>query len=262
MIDAAPLERHMTLSSTEFDVCWELLGLGESPVQLQLPSPGRTWAERREIVEHALAGLAQRELVRGREPIPELAATLELLVRHEWTVDAHLSLGRQVTAIGAVHGVSGALVVHSGDAVRLTALDGRRVVAAIVELLGDAPAAAGDSISVRADVLGTAARDAAGDPHRFAELLAAGGERPATARALARMAGAPIRLGQFGVGVALPSGGRRRASRVLAFHDTESGRHLQLRRRTESGDWLTMTPADNRKITAALQELIDETRSD
>jgi len=28
------------LSAVEFDACWELLGLGDTPLTLELPSPG------------------------------------------------------------------------------------------------------------------------------------------------------------------------------------------------------------------------------
>ena len=50
------------LSGVEFDVVWESLGLGPTPVVLNLPSPGRTHTERRHIVAGALSDLRCRGL--------------------------------------------------------------------------------------------------------------------------------------------------------------------------------------------------------
>ncbi|APU18948.1 EspG family [Actinoalloteichus sp. GBA129-24] len=261
MIGTPATERTMTLSAVEFDVCWELLGLGETPVQLRLPSPGRTWAERRQIVTDHLTALAGRGLVRDREPVATLATALELLVRHEWSVDAALALDRPVNAIGAVRGTAGVSAVRIGDDVRLTPLDSRQVVTTIVALSGEERAAEGKSLSVRGKALAMATQEAGNDQYLFAERLAAHGEPPAVARALARMAARPIRQGQFGASVLVAPGTRRRARRVVAFHDTEAGRHLQLLRRSEGEDWLTVTPADNRKIATALHELLADARS-
>ncbi|HEX4252165.1 MAG TPA: ESX secretion-associated protein EspG, partial [Pseudonocardia sp.] len=50
------------LTAVEFDVLWEWLGLGATPVVLRLDSPGRTHTERRGIVATGWQGLRLRGL--------------------------------------------------------------------------------------------------------------------------------------------------------------------------------------------------------
>ena len=47
-----PAAEPITISALEFDVLWEHLRLAEMPLVLRVPSPGRTYTERRELVAH------------------------------------------------------------------------------------------------------------------------------------------------------------------------------------------------------------------
>ncbi|APU12984.1 ESX secretion-associated protein EspG [Actinoalloteichus fjordicus] len=259
MIAESRRQATFLLSAVEFDVCWELLGLGETPVQLGLPSPGRTRTERRRVVGAAEATLTARGLFPGREPAPALGSALELLAAGEWLVDARLALPEIVDAIGAGRASEGAVAARRGDRVWLAALEDHQVIPELLGLAGDVPPGVGESASVRVVALTAAARIARGDPQLLAAELTARGERAADAAELARLSAGPIRQGQFGAS-AVTTSGRRRATRVVSFHDTAAGRHLQLRRGTGDQEWVTITPADNRKIAAALRELAAEAR--
>jgi len=51
----------------------------------------------------------------------------------------------------------------------------------------------------------------------------------------------------------------RRAERVVAFHDNESGRYAYLTRPNNAGrTWSTITPADNDMLAGFVHELLDE----
>ena len=63
----------LVLGETEFDVLWDELRLGPTPVVLRLPSPGRTRAERARIVAAGRGGLRRRGLADVTGPAPEPA---------------------------------------------------------------------------------------------------------------------------------------------------------------------------------------------
>ncbi|AOS61748.1 ESX secretion-associated protein EspG [Actinoalloteichus hymeniacidonis] len=255
---AARLAESFLISVAEFDACWEILRLGEPPAQLAIPSPGRTRAARRELLVARMAELAQRDLAAQGEPTPALAADLETLAHPQEAVDAHLLLPQPINAVGAIRHGRGALAARSGDRVWIGTMTPQQLIPELVALAGDVPPGPGESASVRAEVLPDAARRADGDPHVMAEELIARGERPTPAAMLAQMAHRPIRQGQFGASVRTASGVRRRAARLVTFHDTQAGRYLQVRRGMGRDEWVTMTPADNGKIVHALRELVEE----
>lgn len=65
------VDRHV-LTAVEFDVLWERLGLGPTPVVLRLESPGRTLTERREVLAAGWQALRDRGLAGPSGPHPEL----------------------------------------------------------------------------------------------------------------------------------------------------------------------------------------------
>src|SRR3981189_2829157 len=67
------------LTAVEFDVLWEWLGLGATPVVLRLDSPGRTHSERRGNVASGWQGLRQRGLADLSGPDPEVVRLMHLL---------------------------------------------------------------------------------------------------------------------------------------------------------------------------------------
>jgi hypothetical protein len=79
------------------------------------------------------------------------------------------------------------------------------------------------------------------------------------AQIMSRMFDGLVGRGQFGAQRTDPRRGTHRAERVVAFHDTRTGRYLYLTRPSPDGRvWATVTPADNRALAAAVWELLDE----
>lgn len=211
----------ITLSTTEFEVCWHELGLGPLPLVLHLPSEGRTAAERREVVARATRVLRH----------PDLRHHLATLAGHDWAVDGRIvGGGRRLRARGAATGTRGVVAVHAGDQVVLRPMAADTVVMSLALLAGDVPAAPGAGVNVRADSL-----DRVRDPRRLGETLLALGERPADVRGLERLCAGAHTKGQF----SLPG-----VREVVAFHDIPAGRCLQLRR----DGWVTVLPASTAQL--------------
>lgn len=240
-----------TLSTVEFEVCWDHLELGELPWVFDLPSHGRTWEERHRLADEVIAGLRSRGLA-GEQGLDEhLVGRLRALAESTQCVDAWLFLDHPLRVRAAVSGRTGVLGVLGGDEVWLVGVPDHAVVGELVALLPEAGVARSPSVNLRSAAV-DAAVDAVGDPARLSRELVAFGEPAADAWEFARMVEGVGYRGQFVVTV-----GGRRSDRVVGFHDTQRGRFLVLRR----GEWTTCTPADSGRLAGAITELIAETRS-
>ncbi|MCP2259696.1 EspG family protein [Streptoalloteichus tenebrarius] len=243
------------LSTVEFEVCWERLGLGDLPYVLDLPSPGRTHEERREIVEGVLASLRARDLADDLGPHPDLRDQLDLLAHCSWAVDSRLISDRVVRARGAAAGNRGVVAVIDGETVVLRSMPDHAVVTEMVGLAGQAPVNRAASVSVRAAALDAAAVDGR-DPESLARRLVEEGERPEDARRLARMLDGVVHRGQFSVVASDGTGRKRPGPWVVGFHDNAEGRFLQLRR----NGWVTVTPLSTQQLLGHVRELLASTR--
>lgn len=247
------------LSATEIEVCWHQLQLDELPVVLDVPRIGRTEAERRQVVAHALDGLRARRLV-GRHGVdPDLAEALITLARYRWAVEAWLLLDRPVRALAACGGETGAVAVLDQDRVQVTSCSPHSLLSELIRVV--APTAGpGHSVTVRAENLGTAARVSGRDMQRLAEELTRYGERHDDAHTLAMMCTRHNKLGQFGVLVRDEFGRQRPGRRVVGLHATSNGWYSQLRHASYGGIFVTVTPASPAVVTAQLRDLLTETR--
>jgi hypothetical protein len=128
-----------------------------------------------------------------------------------------------------------------------------------VSVAGETPAGPGRSVNVPHETLVAADAEARGDPLQFADALADRDVSFDDARTLAGMCEDVTVRGQFGVEVAMRGGSPRRASRVVAFHDSGAGRYLHLLRPSpDQRVWSTVTPADNRLLASKVGELFAE----
>jgi len=249
------------LRTAEFEVCWDILGLGELPHVLDLPSPGRSFEERGRIVDEVRSGLSARGLADGQGLHPDVAGLLTLLHRFSWAVDAWLLFDRSIRALGA-HGGNAAVVAMIDDQEQEVLVYSVPADAVLTEVVGQLPEipAAGrwpESVRVEATALDAALAAVGGtDPVALADELVRQGERPETATAVARLAEGTGPHGQFGVTVTDGFGRRHRGAGVVGFHDTTTARIMHLRR----GGWVTLTPAGHDHLAWALRELLDETR--
>jgi hypothetical protein len=264
----APTDRHI-VTAVEFDVLWECLGLGPTPVVLRLESPGRTRTERREIEARGWQALRERGLAGPTGAHPELTRLLRLLARPAVVLELRGWWGRTVRAMAAGAPDAGALAVRQ-DATVTVQPCGSLPSALLGVLPGSGPGP-GRATTLPTDVLTRALGAAHGSPTPgpaagVARLAADGGLRaalvasgvPATdAALLARMLSATERRAQL---VALTGdrwGGTTRAGGVLTVLDGSRGRYLLTRSTAEDGaEWTTVAPADDRRLRHRLGELL------
>ncbi len=253
------LPSSVVLSALEFDVVWESLRLPARHVVLDVPSPGVTRNQRAGLVATAWAGLAERGLAENGRVHAELADRLAVLAYPERSVDAWIWTDREIRGLAAQVGREAMLaVVDRGEVWLIPARDSSLAEAA-VSMAGECPPGRGRSTSVPLDALRAADRAAGGDPQSLVVELTELDVPLGKAQIMARMFAGLVGRGQFGAQRTDARRGTHRAERVVAFHDTGTGRYLYLTRPSPDGRvWATVTPADNRALAAAVWELLDE----
>ncbi|WP_460961453.1 ESX secretion-associated protein EspG [Parasphingorhabdus pacifica] len=255
--------RAVSLSALEFDVLTEHLGVAPVPLVLQVPSPGRTHTERVELVDSAWSTLSGRGLGTRACLDEDLERMLRLLVRPRCEVDGRLWLRRSVrvlAASGGADGAEGVLVVKDGDTLTLrpAAASGLpREAVSVLPPMGPGP---GRSVTMRSADLDAAAEAAGDSVDDLGAALRNRGVRADDADELTRMVGDTDASGQFGAAARDERGRRLRASHVVGFFDRPHGRYVQVRRASASGDqWSTVAPADSRRLTGHVGELLGAT---
>lgn len=249
----------VVLSTLEFDVLWECERLPRRHVAIDVASPGRTAAERAEIVDTAWRELRGRGLVEGRHAVDELADGLNLLAQPMWAIDTWIWTDHRISGLAVASGAEALLCVVDGDEVWLIPARETALAEAAVSIAGDAPAGIGHSVSVPGDVLASAEQDAGGNARQLITCLEGHGVPLHKAQGLAGMlAGLSLR-GQFGVQRRDRDGAMLRANRVVGVHDTPDGRYVFLHKPSSNGrPWSTVTPADNERLAECVWELADE----
>ncbi len=251
-VGAAPI----TISPVEFDVLWEHLRLAEMPLVLRLPSPGRTYTERRQVTAGAWRALADRGLGTPSAVDDRLAQLMRLLAEPEREIDGRFGATRGVRLLVAATGDEAVFAVLSKRGLVLSEAPVTGLAREALSVLPVVGAGQGESITVRSSVLDAAAAEAA-TPEEFELALCRRGLRLRDATTLRMMLTGVRRQGQFGAAARSPRGHRRRARHVVGFFDTEGGRYLQLRAEAEDGEaWSTVSPADNRLLITQLTELL------
>ncbi|MET0132328.1 MAG: ESX secretion-associated protein EspG, partial [Kibdelosporangium sp.] len=254
-LDTTGLGEPISLTALEFDVLWEHLDLGDMPLVLKVPSPGRTNTERAQLVDQAWRSLDGKGLGRQMNLDQGLSTMLRLLARPQRELDARLWLGRSVRALAAADPDSGVLAVQEGNELTLRPADGLGLPRHALSVLPPAEAGPGHSVTLPSKEFEAAAREAAA-PKDFEEALRRRGMRAPDAEALRKMIGDVLRQGQFGAAARDKWGRRVRTPRVISFFDTEAGRYLQVRKEADSGEaWTTISPTDNKRLLHHLTEL-------
>ncbi len=257
-LDDAGLGEPVTLTALEFDVLWEHLDLGDMPLILKVPSPGKTNTERAMLVQSAWESLSAKGLGRSVDIDPQLVRALRVISRPEREIDGRLWLGHSVRVLAASTEESGVLAVQEGDTLLIRAADGLGLPRHALSVLPPAPAGPGHSVTLPSKDFEAAAREAAG-PKDFEAALRRRGVREADAEALREMIGNIINQGQFGAASRDKWGRRIRTPRVISFFDTDAGRYLQVRKdSTPTTPWTTISPANNRRMLQQLTELHTE----
>jgi hypothetical protein len=252
-VRAVDWARAAVLTLAEFDVCWEALGLGETPWQLDPPRPGRTVPERQQVVAGAVDALQRRGLADARGPRPGLAEHLRLLAAPEWALDVRIRGRRLIGGLAAGCGRGCTLAVRHADEIAVVEVPA--AAPALAELLGPVTPGPGAAVSVPSAVLDAAAGTdtaAPDDPRRLAAELVRRGTPDADAHALVAMCGGADQRGQFG-STAWTRSGRRRTPYVVGVHRTAAGHYVHLRRAAR----VTMAPLSGWALRQHLDEILE-----
>jgi hypothetical protein len=257
VLGADPAAKPIAISALEFDVLWEHLRLAEMPLVLRVPSPGRTYTERRQLTASAWLSLTDRGLCNGKLAVDDrLANLLRLLESPHQEIDGRFGASKGVRLLVAATGDDAVFALLTKHGLTLADIPVTGLAREALSPLPRIPAGPGESITVRATDLDAAAI-AATDTDTFELALCRRGLSPRDAGTLRRMFGTVRRQGQFGASARTRRGHRRRAPHVIGFFDTDEGRYLQLRRTTPDGaTWSTISPADTRLLAAQLTELL------
>lgn len=248
---AERIGRHV-LTATEFDVLWERLGLGTTPVVLRIESPGRTHTERREICDTGWQGLRDRGLVQAGGPDPELVRLLHLLARPSRRLELRAWWGRSVRAVAAGHTGEGVLAVRQDATVTLSGC-GSLPTALVGEIPPLRPRP-GRAATVPTQTLLAACT--VPDPRRA---LIAQGVATSEAGLLARMAAGDVRRAQIVALLADARGVPHRHGGVLTLLDARTGRCLLTRATADDGvEWTTIAPVDDRRLRHRVAGLLDD----
>ncbi|WP_224392274.1 ESX secretion-associated protein EspG [Pseudonocardia sp. ICBG1293] len=243
------------LTGAEFDVVWEHLGLGATPVALRLPSPGRTLQERRRVVTAGVAGLRARGLAGPAGPDPALVRLLVLLARPDRHLEVRGRFGDgPLRAVTAERDGDGVLAVHTGGTVTVTAA-GSPEFAAVSALPrrapGPGPALRLPTAELARLLEGGSAADAGAE-----------GEDPQWARPAWLVAGpahraqiCAVRHDRWGSPARLPG--------YVTVVDTPRGRYRLTRGTGAHGgpEWSTLAPAGDGELRDRLAELFSPGRS-
>ncbi|HEY0813470.1 MAG TPA: ESX secretion-associated protein EspG [Pseudonocardia sp.] len=226
--------RATVFSAAAFEACWEILGLGETPWQLEPPRHGSTAIARRAFVAEVRARLQASGA--------DLPAKLRLLAGPAWAVDVRLRSNYVGAALTASRGKDGGVVAG------LAACRGRHGVLAVRHrdeiALVEVPAA--DAVAAVLSLLGPV-RPGKGPP-----MLITTGPDPISAPLLA--ACRDVRLfGQLGASVAARDGRQLRRSRVIGFHRTDAGDYRSVR---VDSSTIALEPATSARLWADLDGLL------
>jgi ESX secretion-associated protein EspG len=248
----------ITISALEFDVLWEHLGLGEHPLVLRVPSPGRTRDERAALVARVWNELGRRGLGRPVQVDDRLARMLRTLQRPDRELDGRMWLGRSVRMLVAATGDDAAMAVLTDNQLTLRPADTTGLPRHALSVLPSASAGPGQSVTLRTEDFEAAARQAR-VPKEFEAALRERGVRAEDAATMMTMVGDIVHQGQFGAAARDRFGHRVRADRVVSFFDTKEGRYVQIRRAEAGGPpWSTISPADHRRMLQHVTGLLAE----
>ena len=246
-----------TLSPHEYNALWRRLDAGPKPLVLDTPDHGETLDDQAMLDRQAWEQLAQRGLVSGTKPTPDVEDVLLTLARPQVEADLRLRSGpnRTLRALACSAGSLAVVAVLTEDGgLRIEPARPTGLGEALVSQIPDHPAARGHSISLPAEVF-------AGQPvlpEQARNLLVEHGVRPQDATVFAEMLrGRKSRDAKIGAAARDRMGRRHRAPMVITVMDTEGGRcTLRQQPAPDGRGWITVTPVDRPRLIYQVNELI------
>lgn len=242
----------LDLSATELDVVWRAENLGELPLVIDVPSPGKTHAERADLERRVWTELVDREVADAvGQPVWQLRDLLVVVGRRRRSLQLRVFGQNAINAILAVRGRHVALAVLDGR-FRIRRVADTGLAATLLSLLPPVPAGTGHSVSVRTTAFASAAR--ADSPGRARDILQRNGLSADDARTLLTMTTGILRTAQV-VDEWRDDLGATTRSRPVSVQDTPHGRYRSIRTITGTDDHLTVTPANSTNLAAAVDQL-------
>jgi hypothetical protein len=254
-VNRRPGPTRRVLTAVEFDVLWEWLGLGATPVVLRLDSPGRTHTERRAIITSGWHGLRRRGLADLNGPDPEIVRLMHLLAVPTHQVELRMRRGRDLRVAAAARPGACALAVRQDATVSLSSVPGP--VSATLDTLPAALAGPGRAVTVPSEDLDAATADSASGA--IAETLFGRGAAADDAELVQDMLLGTTGRGQLSVLAADQWGVLHRLGRIIGVLDTRCGRYLMQRETAADGvEWTTLAPTDLPRLRHRMEGLLAE----
>jgi hypothetical protein len=247
----------LELSPVELDVVWRSQPFDELPLIIDVPSPGRTHAERATLEARVWTDLIERDLAddHGR-PTVRVVETLGVIDRRLRSLELRTFGPEPIRAILAVHGARAVLALLDHERIRFAGVADTGLARTLLSLLPAHPAGAGHAISVAMTAFAAASK--ADNPSKAWDILHKHGTNRDDARTVVDMAIGGFRTGQIAAELRARSGQLVRSARVVAFHDTPRGRYRTLRKVTSSTDQLTIAPATPATLARDINDLLVE----
>lgn len=246
----------VVLSQLEFDLLWADLELGELPYPLDVPSHGRTMAERDELGAQVFESLDAAGLIDGDDVVGELEAQLTLLRSPALSVDALLIREVPLRLLAAAGPRRAVLAVLDHAELALRPIAPADLVPIVADIIGDAPPGQGQAVRLPRAAFSAAMNAFAGKGHDGLDwALAQAGITGRETRALATL----VTAGRTCSGQ-LAANGPGGRSPVVSWFDTQAGRYAATVERIAGESWVTLTPADGSWLAARIAELTGRVR--
>lgn len=248
---ADPPSARWVLTAAEFDVLWEWLRLGATPVVLRMDSPGRTNAARAGIVGRGWQALRERGLADASGPDPGLVRLLNLLAQPAAQLELRMWRGHSMRAVTAARGNSRVLAVRQDETLTVSSCTG--LASALIDALPPVAAGPGRAVTVPSVVIDSAATSEALrsvpslDARMLALVLQGFGARAHSAQICA------LAVDRCSV--------LRRLPKIVRVLDTPGGRYQLTRSIADDGaEWTTVAPADALQLRQRTAALLSEAR--
>ncbi|WP_053738227.1 ESX secretion-associated protein EspG [Nocardia sp. NRRL S-836] len=246
-------ERRFTVSAQEFFLLWQAVHGEDRVVPLGTPHVGATRAARRRLAEQSSQTLYARGLGTIDRPDDYLRTLISGLGEFDRALEIAYFKGTELARGLACAGWSGSFAARVNGQVHLREFRPNALASATVSSLPGLAPGSGRSVNVRWDDYLRAGQ--AGEREgvqAFLDVLRDAGIREPEAHTLMRIVTNRIGGGELGLTARNRDGVPRPTGRSVSWLDTREGRYL-LRRHD---GWLVLAPADQARLTSAVDELL------
>ena len=235
------LETKVVISELAFDVLMELEVKQDRPLVLRGPSPGKTWAERREYVQQVVTELQEAGLAEDDEPHPDLVAALTVLAQPLQQVQGmYVITGEKPSMfLSAITGEVGVFACLHDGRLSLEPIPAHALTEPLTRYLPELRPLPGQSLRVPVAAIESSS------PNTYA---GRGGTETEQVRQLLALPHKGV--GQFSAALRDQTGRWHHSKFPLNCFDTEQGCYLtrQYQPSSSGGPWVSITPADARTV--------------